>query len=90
VNALATEVIDERLDEIERMAAVDLVMKLRSVEVLNRTATNGERRLYSKVFERIGNQFLQASTTLKRERPEIDIPEFLRPDSTVSLTERLK
>lgn len=79
--------IEEQLREIERLAAADIVMKMRSAEVLNKTLSNPERRKYAEVFQRLSREFQQAATLFSRERVDPEVPEFIREGSTVDVNE---
>lgn len=83
----ATFLREDALRELERLSAADLVMKMRNVDVLNRTLADDERARLAKVFERTANEFDTAAALLKRERPAVDVPHFIAKGSTVDLTE---
>jgi xanthine dehydrogenase iron-sulfur cluster and FAD-binding subunit A len=85
--APADFLLDEQLREIEQLAAAEIVMKMRSVQVLNRTMTNPERAKYAQVFQRLSNEFQAAATLLRRVRPDNEVPPTIAEGSTVDLNE---
>ena len=69
--------LDDAVAELERLAAADIVAKMRNVEVLNRTLPEDERSQLAKVFERLGNEFAAAAAKLQRIRVDVDVPAYL-------------
>lgn len=80
--------IDERLTEMERLAAADLVMKMRNVEQLAKSCSDAERARFADIFERTAKQFEAAALKLRRFRPDLDTPGYLREGSTAPLSAR--
>lgn len=77
--------IDERTQALERLAAADLVLKMRNVDALAAESDELERKRYAEIFERVGKQFEAAALRLRKYRANRDMPEFLREGSQVPL-----
>ncbi len=78
--------VEERLRDLERLSAADLVMKMRDVESLSRLTTSpAERRRYAEVFRATGAAFMNASARMAREVPDPETPEYLREGANVPL-----
>lgn len=74
------------LDDIERIAAADKVMKMRNVEVFAIGLSPIERQRWANTFRELGAQFVDAARYLDRYVPDAnDVPEYLRPGSVVEL-----
>lgn len=78
--------VPPHLDDIERIAAADKVMKMRNVEVFAIGLSPIERQRWANTFRELGKQFEDAARYLDRYVPDgSHIPEYLRPGSVIEL-----
>lgn len=72
------EQLDPHLEEIERLAAADLVMLLRHAERTGRERNEIERARIAQAGRRLAAELLDGARKLERYRPSDDVPDYLR------------
>lgn len=84
------EVLGERspppelfVEELERLTASDMVMRMRRVKNLSPRWSEHTRASYAKSFEALSLQFCAAAAYLKRPHVDDDLPAYLRADGAL-------
>jgi hypothetical protein len=68
----------DQLEVVERLAAADMVIRMRRVKHISQSWPETTRVQYEKAFEALSLQFAAAAAYLKRHRVDDEIPEFLK------------
>ncbi len=77
--------IAQYLDDVERLAAADLVMLLRHADKTAKDRNEIERARIAQAGRRIAAEILDGCKKLERYRPDDELPHFLREGSDVPI-----
>jgi hypothetical protein len=80
--------INAILTEIEKLAAADVVHKLRHADATAREHTEIERGRIAQAGRRLAAELMAGAAKLERYRPDDEVPEYLREGSVTPLARR--